>query len=162
MPKLIRYNNKLKNSRSKKERNTWRKDRRRSSPPRPSSFRGNKTRWMHSRRSSKLTWTKDLSWERQSTTNFFKDIRMSKKKLRTNRTSIESSSKSNMLASPTRDLKLLNRVLWVPECKEAQRWSLSKLCPIPMATQPPNHLTWSEELSLRTDNALTYKILVWI
>lgn len=145
MPKPIRSNSKQQSSRSKKERSTWRKDRRRSSHPRPSSSRSNRTRWTPSRRSSRPTWTKDWSSERPSTTNCSKDIRTSRRKLTTNKQSKEPNSRSSTPTWPPEDPRPPRvqwwDLRWVPQewWRDNQEWEL-------LATQPPSHPTCEDDV----------------
>lgn len=146
MLKLIRSNNKLKSWKSTKERSTWRKDKRKSLLPKPSWSKSNRTRWTPWRKSWKRTWTKDWSWERLSTTSFSKDIRTSRRKLKTNRISKELSLKKHTPSFPSSDQQLLKVQLWDPRCKLLQEWRVRRweAAVVWLETQLPSHLNSTE------------------
>jgi hypothetical protein len=79
------------NSRPRREKNTWRKDKRKSLLQKLNWFKSNKMKWMLLKRNSRQTLTKGWSSEKQSITSCSKDTKTSRKRLRTNRTLRESS-----------------------------------------------------------------------
>lgn len=106
----------------KKESNTWKVVIRKLLLLSLNLSRSNKMRWMLLRRSLKPIWTRDLSLERLSTINSFKDIKTSRKKLKTNKISRESSLKEHSKDKLVKqDQVPLKEVSWVQPCKHL-RW----------------------------------------
>ena len=108
-------------------------------------FRNNKMKWMLSKRNWKQILMKDSSWGKVNITSYFRDIKMSRKKLKINRILKELSLKESSLVKKQVQKgecrAQLGKVWWPPEWEplkweEETKWQLG--------TQLRNHHIWSE------------------
>ena len=143
------------NWRLRREKSTWRRDKRRSLPLRPNWSKSNRMKWMLSKRSSRRTWTRGWSSGRLSITSCFKDIRTWRKKSKTSRTLRESSSK-RLSRTRTRDHRLLAARAWWPrewaqECSNLRFNQRSKRSPpvTSSATRRPDHPTHEPNIKIK-------------
>ena len=106
-------------------RSTWLQGTRRLWPQKLNWSKSNKMKWMRWRRNLRQIWMKDWSSEKPNTTNFFKDTRMSRKKLKSSKIWNKLSLKRqcfHMLAKPKIRWTNHGRVprhreaWWGPEC----------------------------------------------
>lgn len=135
MPKPIKYSKKPLIWKSKREKNIWKKDKRKLFNPRVNWWLNNKMKWMLSRKNLKLILTRDWSLEKMNMENYFKDIRMLKKKLATNKQSKCPSLKKLMPTSSRESHKLL-RDQWWHQKWDHLKWKQSNN----QVLQHPNHL----------------------
>ena len=135
----------------KKEKNIWKKDTKKLSLLKPSLFRNNKMRWMHWRKNWKEILMRDLNWERMNITNFFKDIKMSKKRSRISKTLKKSSSKRLSQTIKFQDLKqpIWWEVLLDQECQDQFRTNWVQI-ELPRGIPPlSHHILFKSEISFK-------------
>lgn len=91
------------------------------SPPRPTLCQSKAMKWQHWKRNSRQRWTRDWRCVKLNTTRSCSAIRMSKKKLRTSKTSRELKEREHSKSS--QDLSLhLNAQQWVAARWHRARW----------------------------------------
>ena len=154
MPKLIKFKSSARRWKLSREKDTWRRDKRRSLLLRPSWSRSSKMRWMPWRRSSRATWTRDWRSEKLIITSFSRDIRTSRRRSIINTRCNSSSLRSSTWMSPRWDHQLPPREAWWPPRWVPPPWEVAQECNNPRwaacqikhtDSQPPSHLTWNEK-----------------
>lgn len=124
MPKLIKFRSFAKSWKFKKEKSTWEKDIRKSSPPRPSSFKSSKMKWTPWRRSWRAIWMDDWRSENRNTMNCCRDIKTLKRKLKTSKIWRELSTKKLIATLSRQDLEHQTKAWW--HLKWDLRWNNQK------------------------------------
>ena len=133
-----------------KEKNIWKRDIRRLSLLKQNLSRSNKMKWMLLRKSLRQISTKGLNLEKLNTISFYRDIKMWRKKLKTNKTlkelSLKKYSKVKKLMLHQDQVQQHREVWW--HQRWDQGWRVPKwvqvLCKIRVILHPSLHI-WNEE-----------------